>query len=147
MLDCGLELPETLEAAAQRFGEFLSIGSWPSGICWIGQDDLLVGSPKYRFLVHPRRDAALQEAEEAYRIGLARGLGIRLKAMCATDTEAFSYVEVPEGELDRQSKLVRAGSLKLSRPTERRETSVVISDCRWKILAARYSERSKLLWS
>ena len=141
----GRDPPETLEAATQRFSDFLVRGAWPAQICWLTRDDLLVVSPNYHFLVRPRRSAGLEEAEANYAIGLERRLGIALEAMCASEEETFAHVVVPEDDLDRQSRLMSKG-LKLSHPIGRRKVTVVLSGWRWNILASRYAEQSKMIW-
>ena len=137
--------PETLESATHRFSEFLASGSWPRTICWVTCDDILIGCRDFRYLVHPRKETGLHEAERMYRVGLERGLGIALTAICASNEETFAFVVVPDDDLDRQYRLM-SKKLKLSRPTERRLTTVVRSELRWKVLAARYAERSEMLW-
>jgi len=87
----------------------------------------------------------LKEAESTYALGLERGLGIALTAFCAFNNETFAYVIIPEDDIDRQHRLMGKG-LKLSHPKEQRTTTVVLSELRWKILASRYAERSKMLW-
>jgi len=146
MLNCNPDPPETLASAAELFSRFLSEDGLPSRICWLTHSDVLIGCRDRRFLVHPRPEAGLQTAQIAYSLGLQQGLGIALTAMCASDEETFAHVVIPEDERDRQCRLMGNG-LKLSHPSERSKTTVVLSDLRWTILVSRYSERSNVLWS
>ena len=147
MRDVGLESdpPEKIEIASRQFSAFLASESWPAKICWLTREDILIGCRDFRFLVRPQHEKGLKEAERTYRLGLQRGLGIALIALCASDRETFTCVEIPEDDLDRQCRLM-GKKLKLSHPAEKRKSTVVHSDLRWKTLSARYAERSKLIW-
>lgn len=83
--------------------------------------------------------AALQ-----YRFGVQRNPGILLEAVCATETETFARVFIPEDDIDAQYRLIGRG-LKLSCPVERYRMSAVTNPVHWLFLRLRYRKRSKML--
>ena len=137
--------PESLEAATELFREFLLSQNYPTQITWIAPTDVLVGFRDCRFLVDSSGAAGTEYAQNSYATGLARGLGIAMIALCASDRSTFATVVVPDDETDRQRRLMRKG-LKLSIPLDRRKCLVVTSPLRWKILVSQYAKRSQPWW-
>ena len=77
-----------------------------------------------------------------YSVGRERNFGIKLQAICATESETFASVFVPEDDRDAQYYLIGRG-LKLSCPVERYSTSTVMSPLKWCLLWWRNGQRSK----
>ena len=106
------------------------------------RDDVVVDT-KRRYWVRKREAEGTRRAAVRYSEGLVRNFGIMLKAICATETETFASVFVPDDDSDAQDLTGRG--LKLSCPVERYFTTTVKNPFRWKALCWRNGERSKLL--
>ena len=93
------------------------------------------------------RKRGVKQSETAtlrYGLGTKRNLGILLEAICATETETFARVFVPEDDIDAQYHLLGRG-LRLSCPVEKCRTSAVSNPLYWLLLRLRYGKRSKML--
>jgi hypothetical protein len=137
------DLPQTLSAAEDKFGTFLATQNYPESIYWIMPGDVVVDTSRHHWVrkcgAEGPRYAALR-----YAVGLERNFGIKLQAICATESETFASVFVPENDVDAQYNLMGRG-LKLSCPVGRYSTSTVTNSLRWRILWWRNGQRSKVL--
>jgi hypothetical protein len=131
------ELPPTLEAAEEKFSAFLTSQEWPETICWVTSDDLLVGSKTHHW-IRVRPNAAIRAAQR-YADGFEGKLGIEVRAICATQTETFASVFVPEDDLDAQYHLMGRG-LKCTCPVKRYSASGVRNPLKWLALCLRYRQ-------
>lgn len=121
----------TLQVAKEKFRAFLTSQGYPKAVCWLEPSDLLVDA-KHHYWIRHRRERTIR-AEQQYAEGVDRNLGVELRAICATNTETFASVFVPENDLDRQYHLM-GRLLKLSCPVEMRLASTVRSPLRWWML-------------
>jgi hypothetical protein len=136
--------PGTLAEAEIRFSRFLFENNLPSKIRWIaaGQIALTTGP---RILVQCQgAEIGREEAKRRYVIGLERGLGICMRAICATDTETIASVYVPSNLQDAQDRLM-AQCLKLNCPVERLPTTVVSDPAEWESLGFETQLRSEIM--
>jgi hypothetical protein len=78
----------------------------------------------------------LQTASKLYQAGLQRGLGISLKAICATDSFTFATIFIPVDEADAMNHLVGRG-LKLSCPATLVPASTVRNPFQWLLIKLR----------
>lgn len=81
--------------------------------------------------------------ERQYADGVDRNLGVELRAICATNTETFASVFVPENDVDRQYHLM-GRLLKLSCPVEMRLASTVPNPLRWWMLRLLHGKNNVL---
>jgi len=102
----------------------LPLKTIPRKVCWIALGDLLADN-KTHFGIRLRPNAE-EHAAQQYAEGLDRGLGIELRAICATDVETFASVFIPKNDVDSQYHLMGHG-LKLRCPVRRYPTSAVRS--------------------
>ncbi len=123
--------PKTLLIAEEKFSTFLASQGYPKAVCWLEPSDLVVDA-KRRFWIRLRPETAMR-SELQYCAGGDRNLGVELRAICATNTETFASVFVPENDLDRQYHLM-GRLLKLSCPVEMRPASTIQSPLRWWML-------------
>jgi hypothetical protein len=135
--------PKTLEAAEERFREFLAAQGYPDTIHWLMRGNVLVDGHG-RFWVRECGAKALDQVKLRYSEGVERNLGVALYALCTTDTETLASMFVPADDLDRQYHLMGHG-LKLSCPTTRVSASTVKNPLKWWILELRNKRRSKML--
>lgn len=126
--------PLTLKTAKEKFSSFLASQNYPQNVCWIALGDLVVDN-KTHFWIRLRPNAE-EHAAQQYAEGLDRGLGIELRAICATDAETLASVFIPESDLDSQYHLMGRG-LKLTCPVKRYSTSTVRSLVKWLALCLR----------
>jgi len=94
------------------------------------------------YWVRKRDEEATRNAALRYSEGLERKLGIMLQAICATESETFASVFIPEDDSDAQGHLM-GRCLKLSCPVERYSTSAVTNPFTWMLLRWRNGKRSK----
>jgi hypothetical protein len=141
--DANLYPPQTLSAAEEKFGTFLASQNYPRAICWVMPADVVVDTNRH-YWVRKREAEATRYAALRYSVGLERNFGVKLQAICATESETFASVFVPEDDLDAQCHLMGRG-LKLSCPVERYSTSTVRNPLKWRLLWWRNSQRSKEL--
>jgi hypothetical protein len=138
-----LELPNSLDDAARRFSEFLRNNGYSGNVRWITSADVVV-DPQGKFWVRNRSESCLQQAELRYRLGVERGLGVALSAVCANEETTFASIFIPRDKRDAECAMMGKG-LKLSCPTAKRPTIVVQNSLRWLILRARNRKRTKML--
>jgi hypothetical protein len=136
--------PLSLREAEDRFGEFLSSNGYPSRVRWILEDQIAVETDRRHFVRAHGADEALAEAQRRYRVGLEKGLGILLQAICATSSETISNVYLPVDATDAQRRMIRPG-LKLSCPTAPVPTVVIESESEWRTLKLSLRERAGIL--
>ena len=141
--DSNPDPPQTLSAAQEKFRAFLASQNYPTAVCWLMPGDVVVGTNRH-YWVRKRDERATRYAALRYAEGLRRNFGVMLRAICATETETFACVFIPEDDLDAQGHLMGRG-LKLSCPTERYSTSAVRNPLKWKVLCWRNGKRSNLL--
>jgi hypothetical protein len=141
--DPNADPPKTLSAAEEKFRTFLATQNYPKTICWLMPGDVVVDG-NLRYWVRKREAEATRFAALRYSEGLERNLGVMLRAICATETETFASVFVPEDDTDRQYNLMGRG-LKLSCPVETHSTSTVRNPLKWRVLWWRNGQRSKEL--
>lgn len=142
MADCTSPVPPgTLQVAKEKFSAFLASQGYPKAVCWLEPSDLLLDAKRHYWVRH-RRETTMR-AEQQYAEGVDRNLGVELRAICATNTETFASVFVPENDLDRQYHLM-GPLLKLSCPVEIRPASAVQSPLRWWVLRLRNRKNNVL---
>jgi hypothetical protein len=141
--DANLDPPQTLSAAEEKFGTFLTTQNYPKAICWVMPGDVVVDTNRH-YWVRKREAEATRYAALRYSVGLERNFGVKLQAICATESETFASVFVPEDDLDAQYHLMGRG-LKLSCPVERYSASAVRNPLKWRLLRWRNGQRSKEL--
>jgi hypothetical protein len=137
-------LPETFAEAEQRFKTFLVTNRYPAAIWWISPRDLVVTGPR-EYSIRKRTGSAAMYADEKFGHGLANGIGVEIRAICASDSEAFATVYVPKNDIDAESHLMGNG-LKLSCPVERPAVTIVTNSLKWLFLSRRDAGRSSVLF-
>jgi hypothetical protein len=139
--DADPDPPQTLAAAEERFRTFLATQDYPKAIRWLMPGDVVVDTNRH-YRVRKREVDGTKYAALQYSVGLERNFGIKLHAICATESETFAFV--PEDDKDAQYHLMRR-RLKLSSPVERYSTSTVTNPLKWRLLWWRNGKRSKQL--
>jgi hypothetical protein len=135
--------PPTLAIAEQKFSAFLGLQHYPTTICWLEPDGVLVDKNRH-FWIREKSAKSAEHAALKYSWGLERNLGVELRAICATEAQTFAFMFVPEDDVDAQYHLMGHG-LKLSCPAERRSTSTTKNPLRWLLFSLRNRRRSKML--
>jgi hypothetical protein len=138
-----LDPPRTLKQAEQAFRSFLQRENYPERICWLIPGDVLASNGPH-YWVRKRGIEAEQYAATRYAKGVDRGLGILLRAICATNEETFASVFIPESTADAQEHLL-GPFLRISCPVERHSTTAVSNPLRWLWLRWRHGSASDLL--
>jgi len=141
--DANPDPPDTLSAAEEKFRPFLATQNYPTAICWLMPGDVVVDTNRH-YWVRKRDAEGTGYAALRYSVGRERNFGIKLQAICATESETFASVFVPEDDRDAQYHLMGRG-LKLSCPVERYSTSTVMNPLKWYLLWWRNGSRSKEL--
>jgi hypothetical protein len=141
--DANLDPPQTLSAAEEKFRTFLAAQNDPKAICWLTPGDAVVDTNRH-YWVRKREAEGARYAALRYSMGLERNFGVKLQAICATESETFASVFVPEDDIDAQYRLMGRG-LKLSCPVDRHSTSTVTNLLKWRLLWWRNGQRSKEL--
>jgi len=136
--------PLSLSHAEKKFSAFLASQNHPNAVCWVFPGHVVVDGER-RYWTRANRAEGAKRAVLRYAAGLERNLGIWLHAICASETETFASVYVPEDNLDAQYKMM-GRCLKLSCPVEKCSASVVTSRFRWLLLRMANGRRSKGLW-
>ncbi len=134
--DLDPKLPETFSDAERGFKRFLASQNYPDSICWLTPGDLVIAQNRH-YWARKRGAKQSEIAALQYRFGVQRNLGILLEAVCATETETFARVFIPEDDIDAQYRLIGRG-LKLSCPVERYRMSAVTNPVHWLFLRLRY---------
>jgi hypothetical protein len=133
MADQKPDPPLTFSEAEQEFGHFLNAYGYPACLRWIMADQILPGDDRHHFIRATGAEEALTEMERRYEIGLQRGLGILLQAICATHAETGASVYIPTDTTDAQYRMIGRG-LKLSCPTSLIPASLVENPDEWQRL-------------
>ena len=141
--DVNPDPPQTLSAAEEKFRTFLATQNYPKTICWVMPGDVVVDTNRH-YWVRKRGAQGARYAALRYSVGLERNFGVKLQAICATESETFASVFVPEDDLDAQYRLM-GRRLKLSCPVERNAMSTVTNPLKWRLLWWRNGQRSKEL--
>jgi hypothetical protein len=141
--DLNQDPPQTLREAEEKFRSFLRRENYPETICWLIPGDLVASSGPH-YWVRKRGTEAEQYAATRYAEGVDRGLGILLRAICATNAETFATVFVPRDSVDAQYHLL-GPALRVSCPAERHSTTAITQPLRWQWLRWRYGKQSDLL--
>lgn len=144
MSDQGKDPPATLAEAEARFGRFLAENGFPSEVRWILPDQIALGDERNYLLCAQGASDGRKEAERRYSLGLERGLGICLHAICATNTTTIASVYVPTDQLDAQYHLM-GPLLKLTCPTEKLPAWIVDDPSAWDALGFDVQFRSKIM--
>ena len=87
---------------------------------------------------------AAEYAAARYSEGVDRGLGILLRAICATRTGTFAAVFVPEDREDALYHLL-GPLLRVSCPVERYSTTAIENPLHWRWLRWRYGKQRDFL--
>ena len=116
----------------EKFRTFLSPQNYPTTICWLMPGDVVADRNRYLW-VRKRGPEGTRYATLRYSVGLERNFGVELEAICATETETFACVVVPEDVMDAQRYLMGRG-LKLTCRVERFATSAVTSSLKGRLL-------------
>jgi len=136
--------PLLLADAEARFRDFLRSEGYPTSICWVFAENVLIDAQRRHWL-RPNRVEGEKRAALEYSAGLEQGLGIWLRAICSTEVETFASVYIPIDNIDAHYKLIGRG-LKLSCPMEKTPTFITRNPLRWLMLRLANAERSKWLW-
>ena len=139
----GPDPPKTLKEAEQRFRGFLRRQNYPETIYWLIPDEIVISAGPH-YWIRKRRTQATQHAALRYAEGVDRNLGILLKAICATDTETFASVFIPQNDEEAQNHLM-GRCLKLSCAVERHPATAITDPLRWLWLEWRYGKQSRAL--
>jgi len=139
--DANPDPPQTFEAAEEKFRTFLATQNYPKAIRWLTPGDVVVDTNRH-YWVRKRDEGTTKYAAGRYSEGLKRKLGIMLQVICATESETFASVFIPEDDLDAQERLM-GHCLKLSCPVDRYSTSTVTNLVKWTLLHWRNGRRSK----
>ena len=142
VFDANADPPNTLSAAEERFRTFLATHNYPTTICWLMPGDVVADRDRH-FWVRKRGAEATKHATLQYSVGLERNVGVELEAVCATETETFASVFIPEDAIDAQRYLMGRG-LKLTCPVERNATSAITNPLKWRLLRWWNIRRSRL---
>jgi hypothetical protein len=141
--DLNQDPPKTLREAEQNFRSFLLREHYPETICWLIPGDVVISiGPHY--WVRKRGTEAEQYAAARYSEGIDRGLGIHLRAICATKAETFASVFIPKDSVDAQYHFL-GPLLKVSCPVERHSATAITDPLRWLWLRWRYGKQSNVL--
>jgi hypothetical protein len=105
VFDPSADPPSTLLAAEEKFRTFLATQDYPTTICWLMPGDVVADRNRHIW-VRKRGTEGTRYATLQYSIGLERNCGVELEAVCATETETFASVFVPEDDLDAQRHLM-----------------------------------------
>ena len=133
MADQNPDPPLTVAEAEKTFAHFLNTNGYPACIRWIMADQILPGDDRHHFIRATGAEQAQTEMERRYKVGLNRGLGISLRAICATHAETVASVYIPTDTTDAQYRMIRRG-LKLSCPTSLIPASLVENPDEWQRL-------------
>lgn len=143
MTDFAIDLPQSLAAAEEKFSRFLQSNGYPPKIRWVVADSIVLGNGCHCWIADRYRDSGLAEAKRRYTEGVVKGLGITLRAVCASDTETFATVFIPADDTDAQYHLM-GRCLKMSCPVTVTRASIVSNPIRWLYLELRNRERSRI---
>jgi hypothetical protein len=142
VFDANADPPNTLSAAEEKFKTFLAIQNYPTTICWLMPGDVVADKNRH-FWVRKRGAETTKHATLQYSVGLERNVGVELEAICATETETFAAIFIPEDAMEAQRYLMGRG-LKLTCPMERIATSAVTNPLKWKLVWWWNMRRSRL---
>ena len=143
VVDLYQDPPQTLREAEEKFRSLLRRENYPATICWLIPGDVVVSSGPH-YWARKRATEAEQYEATRYAEGVIRGLGILLRAICATNAETFATVFVPRDLLDAQYHLL-GPALRVSCPLGRHSATAITQPLRWQWLRWRYGKQSDLL--
>ena len=143
MADLNQDPPQTLREAEEKFRSILRRENYPETICWLIPGDVVASNGPH-YWVRKRGTEAQQYAATRYAEGVDRGLGILLRAICATNAETFATVFVPKDLVDAQYHLLGPG-LRVSCPVERHSATAITQPLRWQWLRWRYLQHAACL--
>jgi len=141
VFDPNADPPRTLLAAEEKFRTFLATQDYPTTICWLMPGDVVADRNRHLW-VRKRGTEGTRYATLQYSVGVERNCGVELEAVCATETETFASVFVPEDDVDAQRHLM-GRCLKLTCRVERFATSAVTNPLKWRLLWWWNARRSK----
>ena len=136
-------LPRNFDVAEAEFGRFLAQHAYPSDIAWISMDDVIVDHAG-RYFVRPHGGHSRADWERRYLLGVQRGLGVQLRAICASERQTFAFVNAPKDATDAQYRMIGPG-LKMSCPDRLVRASRLAGGVRWCLLKIRNRERRRVL--
>ncbi len=137
------EPPETFAKADERFKDFLAKNGFSQNVYWVGSEDIVVEKP-HHYWVRQRPGNGAEQTSLRYVEGIARGLGVELRAVCSTAEETYATVYFPKDDVDAQYHLI-GPVLKLSCPTEKATVRKVRNGLKWFWLLRRDKGRSRWL--
>lgn len=115
--------------AIQQFGSFLVSQGFSPDLLWVFREDVCWRNQRV-FVKVPVPVENLEHVERVYKVGVARGLGIRLDMLCLLGSRPCCYVWLPSDEVD--ASYAKLSGLKLSVPTEPAVAQAVGSGLRWR---------------
>ena len=127
--DAEYEFPHFYEAARQ-FGDFLESQTLSSELLWIFREDVC-WRKRQLFIKIPLPEENKQRAESLYNLGVTRGLGVRMEALCLLDSHPCCYIWLPSDEIDASYAML--SGLKMSVPTKPLKSHPVKSELLWRI--------------
>ena len=137
------DLPVNFDATEAEFRRFLADHAYPSDIAWTSIDHVIVDQSGHYF-VRPDVRHTRARSERRYLLGVQGGLGVQLRAMCASKTLTFACVDVPKDATDAQYRMMGPG-LKMSCPDRLVKASRISVVVRWYLLKLRNRGRSRVL--
>ena len=137
--------PSTFEEAVAIFSQFLERNGYSSPVRWITKDQLVIeGDPALHWVCASGAVSAKAEALRRYEIGLQRGLGIIMQAICSTSDETIANIVIPEDPRDAECRRVY-GSLKCSCPATRVEARAIENSSEWMALLEEFQSRAHVM--
>lgn len=136
------DLSTTFDTAELNFRRFLTEHGYPPEIVWTSTEDVIVDQSG-RYFVRGRGKHSRARCNRKYVIGAGAGLGVQLRAICASEAQTFACVEVPKDVMESQYRMIGPG-LKMSCP-DRIVHGCTVGDVRWQFLKLRNRECSATL--
>lgn len=137
------DVPWSFDAAEADFSRFLTEREYPALIAWIAIEDVIIDESGQHF-VRRNGKGSRATSKNHYLSAIGQGLGIELRAMCASEAQTFASLYVPVDVIDAQYRMIAPG-LKMSCPEHRLPGILVSNPFRWWFLKRRNGKRSAML--
>lgn len=103
------------DEAAQKFREFLVSLGWPGQIIWIRDGDIIRRARDPLTICRSEQGDGEENAQRKYEIGLRKGLGVLLEAICTLGDATCAIVSYPVDQREAELLMYPShGGLKLS---------------------------------
>jgi hypothetical protein len=137
------DLPASFDTAEIEFSRFLAAHGYPPHVVWTLIEDVLADESGYYF-IRRNSKASRSALESRYLSGIPQGLGVELRAICASEMHTFACVNVPVDSTDAQCRMIPP-SLKMACPDRLRQGSLVSGTPQWWFLKLKHGKRSAIL--